>query len=410
MRVFKCALEIVFRNPLLLIIYAVALSFMGVAMASSAAAAPSAGGYERVRVDYAVIDRDDSELSRGIAAFLETQGDRVEIADTRVDLQDAVAKGEAGYVLIVPEGYADAFAAAVESGGEPPEMEAVYSFYSVEGSLVDTELSNYVSTVKTYMASGMTDADAAASALAATEERASVEVVASEGTGEAADQFCVYMQFGTYVFFAAIIACLGSLLSTLNRKDIRSRNLASPVSYLSCNGQVALACIVVTAVVWAWVFALGAVCFPGSLGSIAPAGVALIAAGSFSFALVPLAVAFLVGQTGAGTIAANAIGNISGLVVSFLGGCWVPLELVAPEVVAVAHFLPGFWYTDALSRAAHLADGSWEGVAPVLGNIGVILLFAAAIFCVGLLVGRMRVRTAESGGSSGAAGSVYGAS
>ena len=44
-----------------------------------------------------------------------------------------------------------------------------------------------------------------------------------------------------------------------------------------------------------------------------------------------------------------------------------------------------------------------ETLMPVLGNLGVMLLFTVAIFAVALVAGRLRVQSSEAGGNAGAA-------
>lgn len=440
MQVFKCALSLVFRNPTMLLIYAVGLGFMGVLMGNSFSYGDTEGAYVRPEIDYAIIDRDHSALSAGIADFLETRGTEVQIEDTRQALQDCVAKGEASYVLIIPEGYESAFMTAMEDDAEIPEMDVVYSYYSPEGFIMDGALANYMGALKTYLAAQLNSApvwlgdipmelasmpgepydmasfatapvtiddisvaDVSEEALAAASETVKTQIVAKESFTTQSDQFCFYLQFDSYSIFAAIIACLGILLSNMNRTDMRKRVLSSPVSYVSYTLQISLACLVVTVVVWAWMLLLGCAFFGASVASISPLGFALMALTTFVFSLIALAAAFLVGQTGINATGANAVGNIFGLIVSFLGGAWLPLSMMTPEVDTIAHFLPGFWYTDALSQAAHLNAGAMDAAVPILGNIGILLLFAAALFCIGLVLGRLRVQTAEAGGNAAAA-------
>ena len=61
-----------------------------------------------------MIDRDDSELSRSVAAFLAEQGPSVGVADEARACQDAVATGEVDYLLIVPAGFQEDYLAAAE--------------------------------------------------------------------------------------------------------------------------------------------------------------------------------------------------------------------------------------------------------------------------------------------------------
>ncbi len=110
MRVFRYALTMAVRKPLFFLIYAVGLSFMGVAMALAVASsqpADTAAAVARPQVDWAVVDRDGSELSRGLVEGLAGLGTREDVADNRLAMEEAVAQGQVDCLFIVPPGFGD---------------------------------------------------------------------------------------------------------------------------------------------------------------------------------------------------------------------------------------------------------------------------------------------------------------
>ena len=137
-------------------------------------------------------------------------------------------------------------------------------------------------------------------------------------------------------------------------------------------------------------------------------GLALMVAASFVFATIPLSVGYLLGQLGVGEFASNALGNILGMVISFLGGAWISFDLLDPSVQTLAHFSPAYWYTGALQAAADMGAATPEAVMPILENMGVMLLFSAAIFAVALVAGRLRMQSSEAGGNAAAAHATRG--
>ena len=155
--------------------------------------------------------------------------------------------------------------------------------------------------------------------------------------------------------------------------------------------------------VWLWTVGVGLVVFAESVSQISSIGLAFMLILAFVFATVPLAIGYLLGQLGVGEFASNAIGNIADMVVSFLGGVWISFDLLDPTVQAVAHFSPAYWYTNALQQASQLEAFTLDAVMPILGNMGVLMLFTVAIFAVAMVVGRLRVQSAEAGGNAGAA-------
>lgn len=398
MRAFECALRIIRGNMVFLLVYIVGVSFMGVFMAQSF----SFGGTEEVlqegSASFAVVDRDESSLSHALAAYLSERGEAVRVEDSRQAFQDAVAKGQTDYLLVVPDGYEQAFREAALLGDKAPQMEAVYSFYAADGVLMDEAVDAYLGCVRTLIladpAADMGGVLAKASDVM--EEHANVQLIQSDGGMTEADRFVFYLQWSTYTLFAGIVVCIGLLISTMNRADVRRRNLASPMSYAAYNGQLAAACAVIATASCAWTFALGVVAFPEAARAIPFEGLALCAFALLAYGFMALAFGFMVGQFGANALTCNAVGNICGMVISFLGGAWVSLDMLSSEVQALAHWLPGYWYTDACQLAAHLPSGE---IQAVLMDVGVVALFGAAFLSVGFAAARRRLQTSEAGGN-----------
>ena len=85
----------------------------------------------------------------------------------------------------------------------------------------------------------------------------------------------------------------------------------------------------------------------------------------------------------------NAASNITGLIISFLGGVWVSLDLVGEPIATIAKFTPTYYYNEALHAAFDAAGG---GFTPqVFANLGIVCLFALAVFAAGMAISRWKV-------------------
>lgn len=143
--------------------------------------------------------------------------------------------------------------------------------------------------------------------------------------------------------------------------------------------------------VCAWVALVGiGASGAGALLSSAGVQVALVIASLCVFALVPLSLAYTLAQCGFREEALNAIANLGGMVMSFLGGAWVPLSLMGAGVQAVARFTPTFWMFDAVTCALSAQEVNAHVVATVGVDLGIIALFAIAIASAGLVAARLR--------------------
>ena len=88
-------------------------------------------------------------------------------------------------------------------------------------------------------------------------ESAETDSVEVGGTSSEAQRFVFFLQWGTYTLFASIIVCVGVMMTTLNRTDLRRRNLVSPLPSLSYGLQLAASSLLVMTAVWLWTICLG---------------------------------------------------------------------------------------------------------------------------------------------------------
>ncbi|MCI2242629.1 ABC transporter permease [Adlercreutzia faecimuris] len=404
MRVFSCALRVVAAHPAYLLVYVGFLSAMGLFITVGLSLGDG-GDFEPARPDVAVVDRDGGALGAGLAEFLAAGAEVTEVDDEPFALQDAVATGQVSCLIIVPEGFTDDFLAAVRAGDEPPVLDVAFGPASMEGMLAGAEASQYLGLARAaaVLLPGAPAGDVAARAVAVAGEQAVPEVVVPEGSAASGNALAFYLKWCAYTLTAAIVVSVGLLMGAFSRTDVRRRNLVSPASGLGLGLREAAACLVVTVGVAAVVAGAGWAAFGSTAAGLPPAAHGLMLLAVAVLALVPLSIGFLLGQLGVGETASNAVGNILGMVLTFLGGAWVPLSLMPEAVVALARFTPVYWYTDALDRCAHLVEPTTGAVGAVLGDLGLVALFAAAVFGAALVAGRLRLQSAEAGGNAAAA-------
>ncbi len=391
---FSCALRILWAHRIYLLIYLVVMSLMGVFVASQSIPPSTDGSMPEAPAAVAVIDRDGSAVSRGLAAYLGREAELVEVADTQRALQDAVAQESVDCLLVVPAGYGDALVEAARTGVEAPALESSLSTSGAAGLLAQIQAQGWLQAVYGFVDTlGATPEEAVELADQTTEAGAEASVApVSEGTRTLQQRLAlrVYLAFSEYPIFAAATVCIAVLMRALNQRDVRERILVAPTHAFAHSLQVFGACMLVSLVCWLWIGGLGLVLFGGELPRTDPGqvGVALLAL--LAYALFAGGVGFLLGQLGIGEEAANAIANIGGMVLSFLGGAWVGLDMMPPAVLDVARFTPSYWTVTAI-------DGSiveLDSLGAALGAVGIVALFALAVVAAAVAVGRAKLREA----------------
>ena len=392
MTTFRTYLKIFLSHRVYIAIYLVMLSLVSVFIGLSTSQATT-GEFQPTSVNVAVIDRDGSELSAALASHVLADNIQVDVADEKRAIQDAVARDQVSYLLVIPAGWGEELLDAARQGTQAPNLETYVSYYSGAGRLVDVEATGYADGLYGMAATlGGSEADVIAATDASWEGSARVSMIEQVAAPLPAS-IVTAAEFASYPIFSSSMVCIAVLMSSVGRQPVRDRRLASPEPAHARNLALLGACVTIAFIAWAWNFGLEVAVLGGSALGSSPVQVALVGAALLVYALVSASVGFLAGQLGVSENAANALANILGMVMSFLGGAWTGLSLLPDELLAVAHFTPAYWATLVIDGAAGMGEVSGATVMPLVGNLGVCALFGVAAVLVGLALGRSRSRS-----------------
>lgn len=374
MSTFKTALRMALAHPFYLIIYTVFISLMGVFIAASVSWNSSQlTEYKPYDANVIVVDRDGSDLSRALTKHLGSRFELVTgIGDDTYDLADALsksnsAKGSADCVFFIPEGFEDDLVAAARVGESLPKLDVTYGAGTMAAAL-EPAASN---------------GDVAKAAEHAAAKRAEVQIEQVKVDSTAAATLESYFNFGAYAIISSVIVSVGLVFSGMNEPERVCRMDASPVSERQRSLAVFAAAAVLTVCIWFVSSMMGVVGFAGAVAEVGVGRVCLALAATFALACTPLAVGFALSSLGAREELLNGVGNLLGMLMTFLGGAWMPLSLMGPAVQTVAHFVPTYWVNDAIGKAL-AADLTSTVLGDIACDLGVTVLFAAAIAAVGL--------------------------
>ncbi|WP_371152672.1 ABC transporter permease [Buchananella felis] len=402
MSTFRTALLVAQRRWGYVLAYLFLLSLMGVLTAAPLAGHDS-DQLKQVGARVAVVDRDSSQLSHGLARFVATVATPVTLADSRQEWQDAMAKDRLDLLIVVPHGFGADFLASVPQKGaslteaaaqatSATPLEIYQAPYSAAAGLSRARVETFLNQTRGYLATVASGPEQAME-LAAQSSAAQASTTLLPGRTDSIPlTFETYARFSTYPLFTFTVVMAATIMLTMNRAAMRSRLLASPSTSLSRGAGLLGACFLIGLVAWLWLLGLGLAVFGRSLSAQALPQVGVIAASMFATTMVGVAVGYLVGQAGASENGANLFGNLFGLILSFTSGAWLAMEMLPQSVVVLAHFTPTYWATLAVTEATNSTTATASALAPLYGYVGIAMLFAVAIASVGLAVGRSRAR------------------
>ena len=395
MRVFKTCNLIIKRRIVSLALYFgifLALSVIMPAMSSE----QYSTDFSEMKPNFTVINRDgDTTLSEGLVTWLGTRGTKVGLDDRKEVLQDAAFYHATDFIVILPQGFHDAFF----SNG-PMKAETVVTTESAKGYYVDSLVNQYLNQARMIRAAGGVDEKTlVANVLRDLSAETKVETKRFSAGAPVDEVFQIYSRFICYILVVMIILSISNIMFAFRRPDLRMRNLCAPLQPRSMSFQQILCGVLVSVAAWLLMSVLGFVMYGSKLAGTDGRLIALILLNSFIVMLIALAIATLAGPFIKSPNSQNAVANFVSLGLSFLGGVFVPLDMLGDGMLAAARFTPTYWYVTALNRICALTSFDGDVLAPIWQAMLTQLAFAGAILCVALVVSKHLNQSERSFGS-----------
>lgn len=369
MQVFNCFYKIIKKNIGGLLLYFGI--FIGLAiLMSNITSGTEMSSFEETKIQMAVIDRDNSELSKALKEYMGTRQNLVAMDDDKEKMQDNLFARKVEYILIIPPHFEEKL-----KSGEEVYTENIKVPGSYTGYFADSQISQYLKSLKTYLAAGYSVTDAAENV----EEDLDIKgLVTLQGDSVKADMPSIYyyLRYIPYALMAVLIYGISPALRAFQNRDLKKRNECGAMTLNQRNKQIMAACVAFSAIVWGVFMIAAVVLYPKELldGNITYGILNTIA-----FLLVAASIAFMVGMLVRSDNALTALVNIISLGFCFMGGVFVPQEVMSEKVLAFCKFVPSFWYVrvnDLLGESIGITDqirtDVWLGILVQVGFAGVI--------------------------------------
>lgn len=365
------------------LIYITVFLIVGIAMTKSSS--DNDIGYTARRLRVSVTDLDDTEASRAAVDFIAKNHDIVEVSEDNDERLDALYY-KIDVILTVEKGYSE----KLECG----ETTGLFTEISVPGTntsqLFDSQLNRYISLVSAGAAGGKTPAEASVKALEALSRE--IETVMFKDVGEGSEKEDIqyyYFKYLAYILVAVLMNGLCPILLTLRKKDIHNRISCSGISSHSQLMQISLATLIFVIGVYVLLMGAGAALFGGNM--FTKTGL-LSMLNAFVFIIVVMMICLFVSAFSPAMNTLSMIANVVGLGMSFLCGVFVPQNLLGDAAVNIGKLLPMYWYVRA-SNIVMEKEGEMFAYGSFFICIGVQIAFAAALFCITLLISKNKRRS-----------------
>ncbi len=327
-----------------------------------------------------VFDRDNTDASKRLCEYLGKDNEIVDFEDDKDKLIDALYITSTNYVITINEGYSEKLAKGETDG----LFTTRYLHDSYTNRLADSTLDDYVSTVKAYLAGGMEfdkALDAAEEALAIKTD-VNFETFSEDQSTSKAAAFFNYMP---YALLSIIVSVLCPVIIAMNKKDVGFRTQCSSIKMSAVSAQTIAASGILVAVLWVFLMILGV----GKNGGMFSGNMWYAVLNSVSFTFVCVSIALLFAELGVDDNVQAFATQVLGLGMAFMCGMFVPQEMLSGGVLAVARFLPAYWYVKANDMICGMSVDTFK-LSTVMMCIGIQFLFAAAIYAVSIIVKKQK--------------------
>lgn len=379
MTVFKGYMKILKKNIGLVMIYLVI--FFSVAMALQAAARKEhLEDFQKTSVDIAVADQDNSVLSHALTDYLKTIHNVSEISSAPSVMQEELYYRNAEYIVQIPENFYETCIVQ----GKPISVTKVPGSYT--SFYVDQQINAWLNNIRTYIASGFSQEEAAKAALV--QPAVNVSIYQNESTTTGTPGYTYYFRYVPYLFLAVLCYSMGYILLAFQKEDIQKRMQASAVSIRRQNLEGLLAMF--TMGLGLWLIAI--------VGSLIMYQQKLLTSGvlvyyllnTFLMMIVALSLSYLLGLFVKNSNMLNGISNIVSLGMCFLSGVFVPMSVMDKKVLKIAQFLPVYWYENVNETLSQYHIISGDVAVNIWKSMGIQLVFALAILAMILAVSKYK--------------------
>lgn len=328
---------------------------------------------------FAVIDRDNSTLSKNLVAFIGEKAKPVTIKKDKLAIKDNLFYRNIHVVIVIPKGFeknCDNSDISIERYSSP---NAWASFY------FNSHINNYMNFRKQYRENFPDFSEGRINRMLKEDLSYETEVKSMERDRETGLRkgFTAYFRFMGYVLLYEILGGIGIASVAFNKEQVRRRIMCSSLKESEINKGMMLGHLFLTLLVIAMPLLTTFFLFPLSIIFSATAGLMTMRLIVHTLTIVAMAMLLTVLTNKISTV--SIISNAVSLPMCFLGGIFIPLELLSPKILKISQFLPQYWFSKGISavsgRVITRADYSefLKGIGMEFIMIGAILLLALGI-------------------------------
>lgn len=376
MIVFKNYFKIVKKHLGIIIMFA-AIS-IGISIANTSYS-NTEESYVSTNPNLAIINYDSSKLIDNFIEYIDDNAELVEINDNEKDIQDALYNNKVDAILIIPENFTE----EILAGNEP----TVGIKKSLQNASEYTQIlvNRYFKIANIYSKTGMSENQIISSIENDIENE--IEVKISSEQKSDLEKLTIFYSFENYAFLSIFIFIIGTIMCIFNKETIRKRNAVSKLKAKSFSNQLFLGHLILALAIWAIFVLVSVVIYKDLMFTI---NALLLIINSLFFTITATSMAYLIGSLIKNQNVISGIQNVVSLGLSFISGCFVPVEFLDASIVNFSKIFPSYWFIQGNYDIVKLSSFDFETLKSIIQNYAIVLLFGVFYFIISKIINARR--------------------
>lgn len=387
MQVFKQYFKII-RKSVFWSLFMYAFIFIGMTILFSTTGGGSSSDFEATKCKVAIINEDDSALASNIEKFIKSNSTVVTLENNEDSIKDSLFFRDSELVITIPKGFGEAF------NSESPINLQIQSIPDSTSSIfVKNMINSYLNTTSLYLSnSGIKDFNEIGTLVEMDLSKETTVNISNSGNLKEKNGSYYYFNYLCYPLLCMLILGISLISGIFNSKDLKMRNLCSPISIKKFNIQLFLGHIILAMFIWLLFIIISFIMYPDEIASF---NGLLHIINSLIFTITALSLSFFIGNI-ATKNSIPAICNCVALGSCFLGGAFVPQEMLSSTVVKLSMINPVYWYVHINDTISSMSKFNFAAVKPILFELMILIAFAIAFLSIGLVTVKQKSLTASN--------------
>ena len=382
MQVFKVYFKIIKANMTQMSIYLII--FLAISLLySTFATTKNEEIFSETKTNVAFINLDENTaLLTGFKEYLSQNVNFIDVENNEEKLQDALFFRDVEYIVTIPVDFTSNFLQ-----GKPVELQKTIVPSSTTRMYVDMAINKYFNMARVYVNNipGITAETLVKEVAIGASFETAVQLKSFQHKKQNNELTVASFNYIAYSLFSMLILGVSSISMVFNNKNLKRRNLCSPMKNKTFNLQLIMGNLVFAFICYGFMAGFGFILNRENMMSY---NGLLLCINGLVFTIAALSISYLVGLLIKNRNAQSAIANVLALGFSFTSGVFIPQELLSDKALAIASFTPTYWYVKANNVIGTLSNFSFDNLSPIITYMLIELGFAMAIFSVALVVSK----------------------